>query len=370
MGSEGLSAWKYASWQDFGSLHEESKRSFDVCNSEGYHQSADFPSSEELVEYQDLTPPQPSNSTVSSAAWQLGYLALFTCQVINATYATTAKKAINNDVDLIVFTFYRIYLSAPLFFLADFCSSNEVRRIPSRQELLRIAAAGLTGILGNKFLFACTLLYLDPTSAAVTVQTQGAIALLIGVALGVESLQILKVIGILLSFGGVIIVTLGPDWYSGHSETRGINLFYGVTLGVLSAACMSVYHQILKPLTAVFPVAQLMTYAYIVSCFFMGLVALSKVGCSYEAWILDNDGILAVSVAVIANSFLKYNLLAYAVERVSVVEVTAWNSISAPLTSVFAYFILGDLPTWWFSGFVVVILGVCIIAYVKQVQKQ
>ena len=90
-------------------------------------------------------------------------------------------------------------------------------------------------------------------------------------------------------------------------------------------------------------------------------------GCSAAMWRLDEIQWVAVGVAVILNSVLKYILITICNKHATVTEIMMWGTLVVPLgAAADPLFLHSHLsPTWAYAGLVPIFLGLGLISKVN-----
>lgn len=258
--------------------------------------------------------------TQSQAHPALVYGALLGIAVGNTAYNTITKWVLSgatHKADPLCFSLLRDVLAYPILqcgaLTIDGCSW-----CPTRRDVLIVAVLGLLGMFGNQFLFIYGLSdqKISSTLAAVVSQTQPVFGALFAVASQQAQPSWLLTLGVLLTFGGSVIMC--QLWSSTVSGDAQMLLHLGSLL--LGAACMAAFYVVQKPVLRRIPPLTLTAWAYLFGALWMILAwvvyafALCSPARRGEMWSSFSTAPtwIALTNAVLVNSVLKYALQSFA----------------------------------------------------------
>tara|TARA_B100001059_G_C17757177_1_gene540624 strand:- start:306 stop:1199 length:894 start_codon:yes stop_codon:yes gene_type:complete len=169
-------------------------------------------------------------------------VALFLVQLLYGLNYTFAKTVINeNFVQPFAFVILRVGGAAILFWLVSFFLPKE--KI-DKKDFLKFFIAAVFGVAINMLLFLKGLELTTPISASVIVTITPIIILILSSFFLNEKITGLKVLGVILGFGGGVLLTI-----LGESTRVGDNLPLGNLFIFINVISYSIYIILIKKLT-------------------------------------------------------------------------------------------------------------------------
>jgi drug/metabolite transporter (DMT)-like permease len=236
-------------------------------------------------------------------------------------------------------------LGAGLVYLAIFFAWPKRPRLPIRvREWLFLAVAATAGITFNQLFFVMGLSRSSVVHTGLIFSTGPVIVLLISCLLGLESLTISKLVGMLISFGGVALLTVGIARHSNGSHWLGdILLLIGTT-------AFSVYTILIKENATRFDALTLNTLTFLLGALIMlpfGLPAIWGVrwtAVNAAAW-------LGLAFMIVLGSIVPYLIFAFALTELTASRVSAFSYIQPLITAAFG--------AWWLAEKLTLQVGLC-----------
>jgi len=167
-----------------------------------------------------------------------------------------------------------------------------------------------------------------------------------------EKISMLNILGIFLSFAGILVMLVNPD-FSFSTDPRGIIL---LLCAVFSAV---IYSILLKKLTVHYsPVSIIAWQNLIGTCLFLPLFLIVEMD-SFMLVHPDSRLIMALlSLAILASS-LAFILFAYTIKNLGVSRANVYSNLIPVITAIASYYILNELFTVSkIAGILIVISGV------------
>lgn len=252
----------------------------------------------------------------------------------------------------------RGFMGALLFALLSRFIGRE--KIQSRKDYIRLFFCGLIGVALNQWLFLWGLSRTSEVNASVLMITTPVFVFLFAFLMRAERLSVLKIVGLLLSFAGAAMISLG-----GRSILVDGTTISGDLMIMGNAACYACYLVLVRPLLQKYHVFTIISWVFIFGAIF-------TVPAGFPA-------ILAVKWATIS-SFAWFGLI-YVVLFVTILAYAfnAWAMQSVPASYVGIYIyiqpVLVSLITWLFFkevmeaarfGYIfAVFVGVFLVTYKK-----
>lgn len=207
----------------------------------------------------------------------------------------------------------------------------------------------------NPFLyFICEGLGLTMVSSTIAAIIISTIPLFVPVGASIflqEKLTPLNIIGIFISFTGVIIVIIKRDFSTGANTL-------GIILMLLAVFCAVGYTLLVKKLMNRYNAYSLTTYQNSLGILlFLPLVAVFEFRTTMNAVLTIKAAISLICLAIFGSSvaFILYN---YSVKNLGASKANIFTNIIPVLTAVFSYFILNESMTFQkITGIAIVLAG-------------
>jgi drug/metabolite transporter (DMT)-like permease len=224
-------------------------------------------------------------------------------------------------------------------------------RLPRRQDLGWVVAAGFFGMTAYQLLLNASELYVPAGTASIIVAAAPVVSVAVAFLLFREPVTWATVVGSAIALGGVLLVCL---------SRAGVALSSAVWIAVAAMVVQGIYHPLQRPLLRSYTGLEVATYAMAAGTVMtLPLVPLgwSQIGgASGTAW-------LAAVYLGLLPSALGFVLWAYAVGRLSVAAATSLLYLVPPVAVVIAWLWLGEAPLpAEILGGLVVLTGVGVIS--------
>lgn len=177
-----------------------------------------------------------------------------------------------------------------------------------------------------------------------------------------EKVSWLNIAGIVISFIGIMVMLVNPD-FSFATEPRGILLLF---LAVIAAV---IYSVLLKRLTKYYDPANIIAWQNLIGAiFFLPLFLFLDAG-EFITIIPDTRLLTALfSLAILASS-LAYILFATTIKHIGVNRANVYSNLIPVITAIASYYILDELFTGKkIAGIIIVICGV-IVTQIHKLKK-
>ncbi|MBN1280430.1 MAG: DMT family transporter [Candidatus Thermoplasmatota archaeon] len=254
------------------------------------------------------------------------------------------------EIDPVDLGFLRFLVATPLLLLLVGIMKKPLR-VP-KKELPWLLVLGLTGV---------TLLYLfqfvgisstNAPTAAVLINTNVIFIALLSAVVLHEQLSPKRLIGILLSFSGVIVIVFSGLSTEVFSLTNGF--FIGCLLILLSALCWALYSLVGKRLLATYDAVVITTYAFLLGILCYLPFVITRIGpvllhTTISGWL----AVLCLAVACTVFGYLGWY---YALHHTDASKAAVFLNF-IPLFTILLSWFLGTPLTWVF------LLGAAFIIY-------
>jgi drug/metabolite transporter (DMT)-like permease len=258
-------------------------------------------------------------------------------------------KIVNEYYGPFTIVFLRLFLSAVMLLGISWISSVLQKIQPG--DLIRFLVLAMIYPVIYFIAESLGLTMISASQGAVIVSTIPLIVPVGAYLLLNESVTILNIVGILISFTGVIIVVMKRD-FSLNAAPAGIIL---MLIAVISAAG---YTLMVKKLTEKYNAFTITTYQNIFGCIlFLPLFLFFE----YRAFLTSEHsarGIVNLGYLSVFGSSLAFILFNYGVKVLGATKAETFTNIIPVITAVFAYYMLGeDLGFQKLFGIAVVLSG-------------
>lgn len=257
-----------------------------------------------------------------------------------------------SEFDPITVIFFRLILSSAMLagYIAITRSSEKIAKEDRKWFLLLALAEPFFYFLGENF----GLKYVSPAVTSAIIATIPLVASLVAFILLKERVDKFTVVGILLSFFGIIYMLVNKD-LSLNASPKGIALIF---LAVFSAVGYTFF---IRKLANKYKAITILTVQNII-----GAVYFLPIFLVFDLKLLltmhpSTEAILAIVQLAIFASSLAFLLFIIVVAKLGMVKANIFTNLIPVFTAIFAYFIIGEMITWQkVFGIILVIGGIVI----------
>lgn len=278
------------------------------------------------------------------------HIALITAMVIYAASFTIAKNVTPLHIAPFGFVLLRVIGASALFWITDLLF---IRERVAKADLLRMIPLALFGVAINQMLFIKGLSLTSPISAAIMMITTPILVLIIGSFVLKERITWVRGTGILLGFGGALLLILGGS----ASETRDDNPV-GDLMVFFNALSWGTYLVIVKPMMKKYHTITILRWA-----FTYGLVLVAPFGFSQLAAVewstFDHTLWFSTLWVVLGTTFVAYLLNTFALKMLSPAIVSAYIYTQPVMAAAIAlYFGKDEISALKIISAVIIFVGV------------
>jgi drug/metabolite transporter (DMT)-like permease len=214
------------------------------------------------------------------------------------------------------------------------------------------ALLGLFGIAGNQAGFTIGLNYTTVAHSSLIISLSPIMVLLLAARMKLEAFTKLKVIGMLMSFGGVAVLV------SEHGFGSGSPTFAGDLITLAGSICFALYTVYGKKVADRYDTLSLNTYTYLFGGFAVFLF--TSVEVSRQNWLaLSWKGWLGALYMAALASVAAYMIFYYALTKISASRVIAFSYLQPVLATLLSLLLLGEkVSTHLLVGGALVLVGV------------
>lgn len=225
---------------------------------------------------------------------------------------------------------------------------NRVRL--EKKDILTVAVCGLTGIMLYAVLQNIAMQWTSASSATLIIASYPIITLLLESLIYKTKLSAVKVIGILIAIGGVVILSYVK------AEARQQNELLGIVLLIVAGVAWAFYNFLTKKVVNRYPSISLLFYQTLLGTLFMLPLALFERAQWQAPTFMTFSMMLFLGVFCSVIAFLLYNL---GLKKLSPSSVTSMLNLVPIFGVFFSWLLLGERVTLQkVIGGAIVILGV------------
>jgi len=266
-------------------------------------------------------------------------------------------KAVFQYLDPATTVFYRLIISSVFLFLLMYVS-GQLKPIPAKEFRLLLLSS-----LFNPFLYFMAesygLLLVTPTISAVIIATIPVFMPIVAWFALSEKLNTLNIIGLLISFGGVLVMILHPT-LSLVASGKGVLLLFGAVAAAL------VYGILLKKLTLRLNPVSIIAYQNAIGVLYFLPIVFWINGKAALLPPTHIDFVINILLLGVLASSAAYVLYTQTVRVLGISKANIYTNLIPVFTAFFSYLFMGEaLSLKNISGIILVISGVA-LAQVKN----
>ena len=263
-----------------------------------------------------------------------------------------AVKITVEEISPVDLGFLRFLVATPFMILILLLSKRKIQL--SLKKIFNLSILGLTGVTLLYVFQFIGIEYTTASTSAVLINTNVVFIVIISAALLKENFSLKKLVGITLSFLGVIIVV-----FAQMTNERIVfsNIFLiGCLLIVLSALCWAIYSIVGKSLLDEYDPFTVTTYAFVLGTIFFLPLVLPDITNVIQT-ISVNGWMVILYLALICSVF-GYVAWYYALSKSEAGKAAVFLNL-IPLFTIVISFFTGEKPTLLFLiGAILIIYGV------------
>jgi drug/metabolite transporter (DMT)-like permease len=268
--------------------------------------------------------------------------------------AIIVKLAYRHGVDAVTLIMYRMLFALPIFALMAWWASRGKAPL-TRQDWLGVLGLGVTGYYLASYLDFAGLSYISASLERLILYLNPTLVLLLGRVLYQRAIQGRQVLGMLISYAGVLLVF-------GHELSFvGSDVGWGVVLVFLSAVCYAVYLNFSGELVQRLGSLRLVGLATSVACL-LCLIQFALLRPWRAALVAPEVIWLSVLNATLCTA-LPVLLVMMAIERIGASRSAQAGMVGPMSTILMGVVILGEPFTVWVAaGTVLVLAGIYVFS--------
>lgn len=256
------------------------------------------------------------------------HLALF---FVNALYGANniiAKDVMPAYLTPNVFIAFRVLGAAFLFWLVSFFTKREK---VERKDLIKLAICGVFGVAVNQLCFFHGLNHSSAINSGIIMTLNPIMVAIMAFFILKESLNSIKIVGIIIGATGAIFLALQSDGTDGSTVFGDILLF-------INALSYAIYLILVKPLMQKYSALTVTTYVFTFGAMYVFLFPHTLMDFSTTNFsVIPSDVWMRIAYVVVGVTFFTYLLTMYAMKFVSATVTSTYIYLQPVLVIVFAY---------------------------------
>ncbi|XP_051129670.1 WAT1-related protein At3g45870-like [Andrographis paniculata] len=268
-------------------------------------------------------------ATANDQWTRTAHVSMLAVQVLYGGSHVATKAALDNDVDVLVFCVYRIFVAFCILAIIAYFWERRQRPPFKKCYILRFFLLGLTGIIGNQLMVLYGLKQTDPTYASALQPAIPVFTFFIAVIWGEEKLNIrtreggAKLVGILLCIVGAVVMAVyqGPPFLGKEKpetavapspDQPGPRPVGGILYFTFSCLFMAVYLFSQAQFLEEYPAClSMMAYSHGIALLIMA-VAAAIFSKNLSHWMFDRSEIYAVCYTGVLTSAFNHGMTTWA----------------------------------------------------------
>ncbi len=232
-----------------------------------------------------------------------------------------------------------------------------------KKDVIPIFILGFLGVMVYHLGLNYGEMFVSPGAASLIIATTPIFILVSAIIFLKEKISSRKFIGVLFALLGLIIITV---WGTENASIQ-IDYIFGALM-VLVAAIMSTFYTIFgKKLLDRYNALSLTVYAIILGS--LGLIPFLNMSLFSEVASLSFDVLFAVMFLGICSTVVGYTIWYVALEHKTASEVGVYLYAIPILSTLFSYFLLGEMITFLFIvGSFFIIAGLILVNYKRKIE--
>jgi drug/metabolite transporter (DMT)-like permease len=287
---------------------------------------------------------------------------LVLAQIAFGAYHVVGKEALQY-IDAVVFAFYREIIAGPALVIIAIIIERVKPNV--REDWWRFLFLGLTGVYLNQLLFILGLELTSATQAAIMQPCIPVFTTAFTLILRTEKFAVLKVLGILCSAGGAVVL-VGLDNLSFKS-----NQFKGTLCLLGNTLAMSVYYIFQKPVLKKYPPISVTGWGYIIGSVMMGVTSLIRTQAHWADYKVNEHVYFPLGYSIVGATIFTYMTLTWANKHAPASVVAAYSSLQPLTAAALSYFIEGIVPTKnQYIGGAAIIVGLILVTVARVIESR
>lgn len=287
---------------------------------------------------------------------------LVLAQVAFGAYHVVGKEALSY-IDAVIFAFYREIIAGPALVLIALIIERAKPNI--KEDWWRFLLLGVTGVYLNQLLFILGLEFTSSVQAAIMQPCIPVFTTALTLILRTEKFSVLKVIGILFSAAGAVVLVGFKDLSFKSQQFKGMLCLIGNTLA------MSVYYIFQKPVLKKYPPISVTGWAYIIGSVLMFITSLIRVRGHWDEYKVNEKVYFPLGYSIVGATIFTYMTLTWANKHAPASVVAAYSSLQPLTAAVLSYFVFHTVPSNnQYIGGAAIIVGLVLVSIARVIESR
>lgn len=287
-------------------------------------------------------PPPPSPAPASRV-----HLTLLLVQLVFGVFHVVAK-AVLADLSPMALAAIRVGVATPILLILAW---RRDRLVPSRRDLPALALLGGLGVFANQVLFITGLKYTTATNAAILMLSVPVFTVAAAAALRIERIGAGRLVGILLSVAGALVLVNPLRFSADHGAALGNAII------LANGFAYALFLVLQRPVLARIPWRTVIAWSFLFGTLGVlpfavpALSALEPAQVPARAW-------LGLGYIIVFPTVFAYAASTWAVRRSSPALVAAYNTLQPLVAATLGILFLGERFGWAEGmGFALIVTG-------------
>jgi drug/metabolite transporter (DMT)-like permease len=269
----------------------------------------------------------------SSSKWKAHLAVLLTNIFFGANFSAVQYIA-KRGVPAFGLNVIRVGISSLLFWLLILLFRQNI--LIKKKHLPRFLLCAITGVVINQLLFIKGLTLTLSIHASLLILVTPIFITFIAAWIGKESLNIYKIIGLILGIAGSIVLVLQKE-----ATGAGSNILLGNILVILNAISYAFYFVLVKPLMKEYHPFEVIRWLFTLGFFFMLPVGWSEFSSIQWTTLSVTDYVVLGTIVFFA-TFLAYLFNLYGISRLGASVTGAYIYTQPIFAGLIAVFVMGE----------------------------
>lgn len=285
-------------------------------------------------------PPPPSPAPASRV-----HLTLLLVQVAFGVFHVVAK-AVLADLAPLALAAMRVGIATPILLLLAW---RRDRFIPARKDLPILALLGGLGVFANQVLFITGLKHTTATNASILMLSVPVFAVGAAAVLGIEQVGIGRLVGILLSVAGALVLVNPLRFSADHGAALGNAII------LANGLCYALFLVLQRPVLKRLPWRSVIAWSFLFGT--LGVIPFSvPTLLALEPALVPARAWWGLAYIIVFPTVFAYAASTWAIRRSSPALVAAYNTLQPLVAAVLAVSFLGE-RFGWAEGLGFVLIG-------------
>jgi drug/metabolite transporter (DMT)-like permease len=292
-------------------------------------------------------PPAPASTPASPIPARRVHLTLLLVQLSFGGFHVVAKAALA-DLAPMALAAIRVGVATPILLALAW---RRDRFLPSRGDLPMLALLGGLGVFGNQVLFITGLKHTTAINASILMTAVPVLTVAAAAVLGFEKVNASRLVGILLSVAGALVLVNPLRFTADHGAALGNSLI------LLNCLCYALFLVLQRPVLARIPWRTVIAWSFLFGAAGVLIVAVPDLAALRPAAV-PGPTWLGVVYIILFPTVFAYAASTWAIRRSSSGLVATYSTLQPLVAAALAASFLGERFGWVQAvGLVLIVTG-------------